>query len=138
MVPNLEEGDIMSKLICPACEKSIMKWVNPDQEDLLENGIMKCQKKRCGHEYVGIDGWMNYVKPVSKKAGFNIGTALDVIHPIMGDQGQIGQELGMYVARTSEGKAIGIGTSFVSCIINTARMVTHSKERYNMSFAGGH
>jgi hypothetical protein len=125
----------MSRLLCKACEKSILKWVG---EADLENGIMKCQKRTCGQEYHGMDAWINFVKPVKVKPGFNIGTALDAIKDMMGDNGTMGQELGMYVARDSNGKAVGIGTSFVSVIINTARVYTHSKEPYNMSYAGGH
>lgn len=43
-------------LICPKCKKSTMKWLDPDQEDLLENGIMECIK--CKAQFKGIFGWM--------------------------------------------------------------------------------
>ena len=50
-------------LICPECKKSIMKWLDPLQDDLLENGIMEC--KGCKAQFKGIVGWMNAI-------GFNI------------------------------------------------------------------
>ena len=123
----------MSRLICPACGKTNMKWLNPDQENLLEEGIMKCQKKKCGREFVGIPGWRSYKKLVSTK--LNIGSALDIIKEAFED-GQIEHNLGVFVARSATGKPLGIGTSFVSCIINTARRISGSKEPYNMYGAG--
>ena len=30
-------------LICPSCRKSTMIWLDPDMEDLLDNGIMECE-----------------------------------------------------------------------------------------------
>ena len=32
-----------------------MEWLDPDAEDLLENGVMRC--KGCGAEFTGIKGW---------------------------------------------------------------------------------
>lgn len=43
------------KLICAECRESNMKWIDPDISDLLENGIMKCEK--CGAEFKGINEW---------------------------------------------------------------------------------
>jgi rubredoxin len=49
------------QLICPNCKDTKngfgdLRWIDVDQEDLLETGIMKCQK--CQAEYKGIRGWM--------------------------------------------------------------------------------
>ncbi len=43
------------KLICAACKNSTMTWINPEMDDLLENGIMKC--KKCGAEFKGMEEW---------------------------------------------------------------------------------
>ena len=43
------------RLICPACKESDMTWLDPDMDDLLEEGIMKCNK--CQAEFKGIPGW---------------------------------------------------------------------------------
>lgn len=50
-------------LICPNCKKGNLKWLDPDMEDVLENGIMECQK--CKAQYKGIPGW-------SKAWGFDL------------------------------------------------------------------
>lgn len=47
-------------LICPNCGKGSMKWVDPDVEELFDEGIMKCDT--CGKEYVGFPGWINAMK----------------------------------------------------------------------------
>jgi uncharacterized protein YbaR (Trm112 family) len=56
-------------LICPKCKEGTMKWLNPDQEDLLDNGIMEC--KECKAQYKGIPGWMKatYGKKYNIKTG---------------------------------------------------------------------
>lgn len=43
-------------LICPSCKESTLKWLDPEQDDLLEKGVMECQK--CKSQFVGIPGWM--------------------------------------------------------------------------------
>lgn len=48
-----------SSLHCPECKKVPMKWIDPDMEDLLEEGIMKCEN--CGAEFTGIPGWMKAI-----------------------------------------------------------------------------
>jgi uncharacterized protein YbaR (Trm112 family) len=48
----------MSRLICPACRDSALKWLNSiDDNDLLEEGIMECIK--CKTQYKGIKGWID-------------------------------------------------------------------------------
>jgi uncharacterized protein YbaR (Trm112 family) len=43
-------------LLCPKCKEDKLHWIDPDMEDLLESGIMKCHT--CKAEYKGIPGWM--------------------------------------------------------------------------------
>jgi hypothetical protein len=45
----------MSKLICPTCEDSTLKWLEPDREDLLDNSTMECVG--CKAQFIGINGW---------------------------------------------------------------------------------
>ena len=47
----------MGKLICAKCMRSNMTWLDPYRDDLLDNGIMKCDDPECGAEFVGILGW---------------------------------------------------------------------------------
>ena len=42
-------------LLCPNCKHAALKWLNPDEEDLLEKGIMECG--HCGSQVKGIPGW---------------------------------------------------------------------------------
>ena len=44
-------------LICPTCMNSNMTWLDPDREDLLDNGIMECDDTECGAQFIGIAGW---------------------------------------------------------------------------------
>jgi len=36
---------------------SNMTWLDPDREDLLDNGIMECDDTECGAQFIGIAGW---------------------------------------------------------------------------------
>lgn len=45
------------KLLCGKCGRSSMTWLDPDREDLLENGIMECNDSECKEQFVGIAGW---------------------------------------------------------------------------------
>ncbi len=48
---------IMSEnLICPKCNTTSLYWLDPEQEDLLENGIIEC--KNCDSKFKGIPGWL--------------------------------------------------------------------------------
>lgn len=51
-------------LICPECNRGTMVWLNPDQEDLLENGVMEC--KKCKAQVIGMPGWINAWKKGEK------------------------------------------------------------------------
>lgn len=119
----------MSKLICPKCEQASMQWLSDDID--LDTTVMKCQKKSCGAEFVGIPGWQAFKRPTPK--GLHISNSLDLIKDVIDT---IGQEHNLYVARDSQGHAKGIGPSYVACIINTARRVSNSKQSYHM-FTGG-
>lgn len=48
----------MSKLICQKCKDSGLTWLNPEQEDLLINGIMECDNPKCKAKFIGIRGWI--------------------------------------------------------------------------------
>jgi hypothetical protein len=102
-----------------------MKWLDEDID--LDTTVMKCQKRSCGAEFVGIPGLRAYVKPIV--IGLHISNSLDIIKDTIDT---IGQERNLYVARDKSGIARGIGTSYVSCIINTARRMSHSIQAYNM------
>jgi hypothetical protein len=43
-------------LICPVCMEGTMRWNDPDAENLLEEGTMRC--RNCGAEFRGIIGWL--------------------------------------------------------------------------------
>ncbi len=64
--------------------------------------------------------------------------SFEVLNSILGEQGTIGPEYHLYVARTESGKPMGIGTSYVSCIINTARRVLQPNQKYDMFISGGY
>jgi hypothetical protein len=53
---KLKDKTMGEPLICPNCGKGTMKWVDPDREDLFENGTMKCVK--CGKEFKGFPEWL--------------------------------------------------------------------------------
>lgn len=41
----------MSDLICPKCERSGLRWLDPDMDDLIFKGIMECKNKGCKAQY---------------------------------------------------------------------------------------
>jgi len=47
----------MSDLICPKCKEYGLTWLDPDMEDLLDNGIMECDNPKCKAQFIGIPGW---------------------------------------------------------------------------------
>jgi ribosomal protein L37AE/L43A len=53
-------------LLCPKCKEGTMKWIDPNLEDLLDEGIMECCK--CKAQFKGIPGWVEamYGKDIFK------------------------------------------------------------------------
>ena len=47
----------MSRLICPTCKAAGLNWVDPDDPDLLESGLMRCENAECKAEFKGIPEW---------------------------------------------------------------------------------
>jgi len=67
LINELMELIMGENLICPKCRKSPLKWLNPEDEDLLESGIMECRK--CKAQFKGIPGWMEASFGKEKRSG---------------------------------------------------------------------
>ena len=41
----------MSDLRCPSCERYGLRWLNPDMDDIIFQGVMECKNKNCKAQY---------------------------------------------------------------------------------------
>lgn len=104
----------MSLLLCPKCQKSTLRWLGGEPLD-LETSVMKCKRKRCGAEFVGIPGFQAAVEANRKPSEWFLKIEACLAANAFAT---VGSEYNMVVARDENGKAVGFGRTHADALAN--------------------
>jgi len=93
-----------------------MKWLCAPEDIDLDTSVMKCKKRLCGAEFIGIPGLQAAQELYKDRVGawFKKITAVCNANAFA----TIGTENNMVVARDENGKAVGFGRTFPDALAN--------------------